>query len=79
MNTRIVLLLLACCATVRAGTFGHKATNLHFPDQIGEWRKTMVNHFPDPKLGVEINYKSRGDAIASFVVYNGGVPKINPQ
>jgi hypothetical protein len=76
MSTRIIILILAACATAHAGTFTDKASNLHFPDQIGEWRKTMVNQFPDKKLGVEINYKSRGDAIASFVVYSGGISKI---
>jgi len=76
MSTRIILILLACCAMARAGTFTDKSTNLHFPDRIGEWRKTMVNQFPDKKLGVEINYKSRVDAIASFVVYSGGIAKI---
>jgi hypothetical protein len=76
MHTRIVIILLACCAVAHAGTFTDKATNLHFPDQIGEWRKTIVHQFPDQKLGVEINYKSRGDAIASFVVHSGGIPKI---
>jgi hypothetical protein len=35
-----------------------------------------VLRFPDPKLGVEINYKSRGEAIASFVVYNAGISNI---
>ena len=76
MSTRITIAILAACATAHAGTFTDKPTNLHFPDQIGEWRKTMVNQFPDKKLGVEINYKSRGDAIASFVVYSGVVSKI---
>jgi hypothetical protein len=76
MHTRIVMILLASCACAHAGTFTDKATNLHFPDQIGEWKKTDINQFPDPKLGVEINYKSRGAAIASFVVYHGGIAKI---
>ena len=76
MNTRIAILLLAGCITARAGTFTEKATNLHFPDQIGEWKKTLVDRFPDASYGVEINYKSHGDAIASFVVYTGGISKI---
>ncbi len=76
MRTRIILILLACCVTARGETFTDKNTNLHFPDRIGEWRKTMVNQFPDGKLGVEINYKSRGGTIASFVVYSGGIAKI---
>ena len=76
MHTRIVIILLGCCAIAHAGTFTDKATNLHFPDQIGEWKKTMVNQFPDRKFGVEINYKSRGDAIASLIVYSAGISKI---
>jgi hypothetical protein len=76
MHARIAIALLTCCVTAHAGTFTDKATNLHFPDQIGEWKKTMVNRFPDPNMGVEINYKSHGDAIASFVVHTGGIPKI---
>jgi len=76
MHTRIAIILLGCCAIAHAGTFTDKATNLHFPDQIGEWKKTMVTQFPDRKFGVEINYKSRGDAIASLVVYSGGISKI---
>jgi hypothetical protein len=76
MHPRIVLVLILSCAAARGGTFTEKATNLRFPDSIGEWRKTLVNQFPDGKLGVEINYKNRGDAIASFVVYNGGISKI---
>ena len=60
----------------KGGTFTEKATNLHFPDAIGEWKKTALIQFPDKKLGVEINYKNRGDAIASFVVYSGGISKI---
>ena len=50
MHTRIVIILLGCCAMAHAGTFTDKATNLHFPDQIGEWKKTMVNQFPDPEV-----------------------------
>jgi hypothetical protein len=76
MRTRVVLILVACCIKASAATLTDKATNLHFPDQIGEWKKTHLLRFPDPNMGVEINYKSRGDAIASFVVYSGGVSKI---
>jgi hypothetical protein len=76
MSTRIVILLLACCVTGRAGTFTDKSTNLHFPDQVGDWKKTQVIRYPDRNAGIEINYKSRGDVIASFVVYSGGVSKI---
>ena len=76
MCVRIAIILFACYATARAGTFTDKTTNLHFPDQIGDWKKTHLLQFPDKKLGVEINYKSPGEAIASFVVFNGGIPKI---
>jgi len=76
MSTRIIAVILASCAVTYAGTFTDNATKLHFPDQIGEWKKTDVIHFPDQKLGVEVNSKSRGTAIASFVVYSAGVSKI---
>jgi len=36
----------------------------------------MMNQLPDKKLGLEINYKSRSGAIASFHVYTGGISKI---
>jgi hypothetical protein len=76
MSTRVIVILLACCTAAHAATLTDKDTNLHFPDQIGEWKKTNVLRFPDPKMGVEVNYKTRGDAIASFVVYSGGISKI---
>jgi hypothetical protein len=66
---------MLCCGTAQAGTFTDKETSLHFPDTLGQWKKTLVNRFPDKKLGVEINYK-HGEAIASFVVYSGGISKI---
>jgi hypothetical protein len=76
VSPRIILILLACCITAHAGTLTDKDTNLHFPDQIGEWKRTDVLRFQDRNAGVEINYKSLGAAIASFVIYSGGISKI---
>ena len=77
MHTHIALiLLLLSCAAASARTFTDKATNLHFPDVIGEWQKTKVTQFPAKELGVEVDYKNQADAIASFYIYTAGVSKI---
>jgi len=77
LTLTLVCLLFSSCTIARAGTFTDQATNLHFPDAIGEWHKTRVTQFPEKHLGVEIDYQGRGGAIASFYVYSGGASKIS--
>lgn len=67
-------LLLADAAS--AATFTEATTNLHFPETIGAWQRLNMIHFPEKKLGVEIDYQNRDGAIAAFYVYDAGLSRI---
>jgi hypothetical protein len=57
-----------------AGPFVDKATGLVFPPELGAYKRGPITSYPDPKLGVKVEYIGPGKA--DVFVYDMGLQEI---